>query len=234
MEFDVKKNIEVWEQVFKNQEWGKYPPVPLIRFIAKNYYNIPERDNIRILELGCGTGANLWYLAREGFMVYGLEGSRTAVDILRKRFKEEKLEDRIAKILVGDYLELLDEFPDNYFDCIIDIESLSCNPFPCAEKAIIKAFNKLKLNGKMLSISFAKDTWGLTDADEVDYHAVLPKEGPMKDKGLTRYLTYDDIFKLYKTESTQIDFIERQDYWYDYPDKTKVVSEWIIAVRKVK
>ncbi len=82
-----KENLKIWENIFQNKEWGKYPPIPLVRFVAKNFYNVPNRKEIKILELGFGTGANLWYLAREGFSVYGIEGSKTAVEKAIKRFK---------------------------------------------------------------------------------------------------------------------------------------------------
>lgn len=57
----------VWDKICENQQWGKYPAESLIRFVARNYYQSKERSNVSILELGCGPGGNLWYLAREGF-----------------------------------------------------------------------------------------------------------------------------------------------------------------------
>ena len=42
----------VWEDVFQNQEWGKYPHESLIRFVAKYFYT-GQRGNTRLLEVGC-------------------------------------------------------------------------------------------------------------------------------------------------------------------------------------
>lgn len=33
-----------WETVHSTQEWGMYPTEHVIRFIARNYYNVPERE----------------------------------------------------------------------------------------------------------------------------------------------------------------------------------------------
>ena len=42
-----------WENIYKSQEWGKYPPESIVRFIARNYYK-EIRENIKILDFGCG------------------------------------------------------------------------------------------------------------------------------------------------------------------------------------
>lgn len=224
------ENLGVWEEVFRNKEWGKYPPIPLVRFIARNYYNTPDRSKIKVLELGAGTGANLWYLAREGFTVYAIEYSKTGIEKIKQRLRQEGLEDRLADIVQGDYFEVLDNFPDEFFDVIIDIESLYCNNFSKTRAIIEKAVNKLKPDGRFFSITFADGTMGLEGGEEIDYHMVVPKYGPLAGLGPQRYTTKEDIDKLYKHENTDIEFIHREDYYYT--DK-EVIKQWIISVRKI-
>jgi SAM-dependent methyltransferase len=221
-------NLEIWEKIFLENEWGKYPSVPVIRFIARNFYKVKDRKNIKILEIGSGTGANLWFCGREGFSVIALEGSQTAVDRMENRFKEENLTDCLLDSKVGNYLYTLDEIDDNSIDAIIDSESLYCNSFNNSKKIIKKCFDKLKDNGVMMSLTFCEGTWGF-DEEEVDYHAILPLKGPMANKGFTRYCTKEDIDKLYKLENSVIEKVERQEYYYS---EESVVKEWIIEIRK--
>ena len=68
-----------WEQIFSSREWGKYPPEHVIRFIARSFYGVPDRKEVRLLEPGCGPGANIWFMAREGFTVSGIDGSATSI-----------------------------------------------------------------------------------------------------------------------------------------------------------
>lgn len=98
---------EEWETVHSTQEWGMYPTEHVIRFIARNYYNVPERGKIKILDFGCGTGAHTWYLAREGFDAYAFDGSESAIRRAKERFAKERLS---ADFKVLDALEA--DYPD--------------------------------------------------------------------------------------------------------------------------
>jgi 2-polyprenyl-3-methyl-5-hydroxy-6-metoxy-1,4-benzoquinol methylase len=79
----------VWEQIFASRPWGKYPPEHAVRFVDRNFYRIPDRANTRLLEIGCGPGANIWFMAREGFGVSGIDGSRTAIKLAGERLAVE-------------------------------------------------------------------------------------------------------------------------------------------------
>ena len=69
---------EIWNKIFTQKEWGRYPSENLIKFIAKNFYHL-KRSEINILEIGCGPGANIWYLSREGFISHGIDISSVAI-----------------------------------------------------------------------------------------------------------------------------------------------------------
>jgi len=225
----INKNLEIWEDIFCNNEWGKYPPISVIKFIAKNYYKVSNRKEIKILEIGSGTGANLWYIAREGFTVYAIDGSETACERFNKRMMDEKLDHMIGDIKVGDYHTMLHDFDDNFFDAIIDVESLYCNSFNKSKEIIQTAFSKLKKNGMLFSMTFCEGTYGVC-GDEIDYHAVLPKTGPMAEKGFTRYVSRTDIDKLYKLENNIITKIEMQEL---HLENNESIKEWLIELKKV-
>ncbi|MDD5456776.1 MAG: class I SAM-dependent methyltransferase [Candidatus Margulisbacteria bacterium] len=221
----MEDNLSVWEGIFSQRQWGKYPAVPLIRTIV-SFFRDKDRNNSRILELGSGPGAHLWYLAREGFKVYGIEGSPSAVKQSIERFTEEGLAARIGQIIAGDYSSI--PFEDNFFDAVIDMESLYCNSFTKSRQIIELAFQKLKPGGLFFSQTFADGTWGI-EGQEIDYHAFVPIEGPMAQMGFTRYTTYDDIEKLYKLPQNKIVNIERYDRNLM---NGKAIKEWAIELHK--
>jgi len=221
-------NLDIWEKIFRNKEWDKYPPIPLIKFIAKNFYNVPDRKNIKILEIGSGPGANIWYMAREGFTVYGIDGSKTACENAKKKLLNDNLKNNIGSIATGDYHNLLNNFENGYFDAIIDVESLYCNSLTKSKEIIELAFKKLKSNGVFYSQTFANGTWGF-DGDLDKDSGLYPIEGPLANTGFVRPVTKENITDLYKLENNSITLIERVDQLLQ---NKKVIKEWIIELKK--
>jgi SAM-dependent methyltransferase len=140
-----------WEKVFRSQEWGKYPPEELVRFIARTFSRCPDRRAIRILDLGCGTGAATWYLAREGFSAFGIDGSKTAIELARARFKTEHLK---ADFSVGDFVRL--DYPNAFFDCVIDIAAIQHNRMPAAARIVSEIRRILKPGGRLFSMLISR------------------------------------------------------------------------------
>jgi len=118
-----------WEKIFRSRAWGKYPPEELIRFIARNYYKVPDRKQIKILDVGCGAGAAVWYIAREGFSAYGIDGSDTAIKIAKERFAKEGLK---GSFKVGDIISL--DYTKEYFNCVVDVCAIQHNKTEAVKK----------------------------------------------------------------------------------------------------
>ena len=100
----------IWEKEIYGQgrQLGRYPYDAVVSFVFRYAPRDRERSAVRILEIGCGAGNNLWFAAREGFSVTGIDGSATAIDYARKRFAEEGLS---GDLRVGDFTAL--PFEDN-------------------------------------------------------------------------------------------------------------------------
>ena len=98
----MKSFDETWEEIHASQEWGKYPSEPVIRFVARNFYN-KDRKSVKILDFGCGGGSHTWYLAKEKFDTYAFDGSKSAVKKVKNRLDQENLH---ADLRVSDALEL--------------------------------------------------------------------------------------------------------------------------------
>lgn len=149
----MKKSFNnVWEDIHKNQEWGKYPPEHIVRFIARNYYN-SKREDIKILDFGCGAGANTWFLAREGFDVYAFDGSASAVEKTREYLNKNGV---TANLEVKDALQL--SYNNDFFDCVIDSACICCNELSDKKIMYKEVYDILKCGGKLISTCFTSNT----------------------------------------------------------------------------
>lgn len=185
----------LWDSVFADREWGKYPPEDLIRFIARNFYRRPDRRDVKILELGCGPGANIWYLAREGFAAFGIDGSKVAIERATARLAGDRL---AASLTIGDINDINRIYHGQTFDAVIDVGCLVC--FTAAGQAgvIGQVHNLLKPGGRVFSRLFARGSWGDGLGVEVEpgtFDAITA--GPLAGVGRVRFCTPDGARRLF-------------------------------------
>jgi SAM-dependent methyltransferase len=69
----------------------------------------------KALDIGCGTGDNALWLARQGFAVTGIDSAEKAVDLALQKSEKNKLQ---ADFFVRDILH--DEIPGNPYDFAFD------------------------------------------------------------------------------------------------------------------
>jgi SAM-dependent methyltransferase len=150
---------------------------------------------VRILELGCGPGANLWYLAREGFSAAGIDGSGTAIRQASERLALESLD---AELVVGDFTSLLDYFEPASVDAVIDIAAIQHNSREAANAALRGAFEVLKPGAPIFSKLVAAGSWGDGLGREIGPRTFTDIDaGPLVGAGLTRFSTREDVDALF-------------------------------------
>ncbi len=223
MKNELKSWDPIWETVFKDNEWGKYPGENLIQFIARNFYK-RERENISLLEIGCGPGANIWFMARERFNVVGIDGSETAISKAKERLQQENLN---AQLVVGDIVKM--PFDDNLFDGIIDNECLYANNEQNTLLILSEISRLLKSNGLFYSRSFSEDMFigSRLQNDAFEFSNIT--EGPLSGKGFVRLMDKNKIQTLYSKYFNIISIDKLEYTQYNGSQKT---SEYIIVCQK--
>jgi SAM-dependent methyltransferase len=140
--------VDQWDRVYMSKGMAQYPDNMLIRFVARYYYDAPNRKEIKFLDVGSGAGASTWYLSREGFSVAAIDKSRVAIERLKERLVKDNLE---AFIGCGDISKL--EFKPDYFDAVIDISSLCYIPYESIAEVMKSLHKVLKPGGKIFSLT---------------------------------------------------------------------------------
>ncbi|WP_167772872.1 class I SAM-dependent methyltransferase [Ramlibacter humi] len=183
----------VWEQVYRERAWGRYPGEDVVRFAMGHYGRAAPRAGVRMLEVGCGTGANLWFLAREGFSVTGLDRSDTAVRLCGERLDAECPGWRQAggEVRTGDLLRLPD--PDASFDAVIDVVAICYSGFDEAAQAYRELARVTKPGGRLFSRTFARGCWGEGTGEPAGRGMWACGEGPLKGYGATRFTAREEV-----------------------------------------
>jgi SAM-dependent methyltransferase len=124
--------IEHWQMRYAAGHSQRYPWDMVVSFLM----SLPRRlgrpaETISVLELGCGTGANLWAAAREGFRATGIDASASAIETGLDFLRREGVE---ADLRVADFTAL--PFADGSFDAVIDRSALNCATYPEIERAM--------------------------------------------------------------------------------------------------
>ena len=216
----------VWERIFESKEWGKYPPEHVVRFVARNFYGASDRRDIRLLEIGCGPGANVWFMAREGFTVSGIDGSSTAIGQARQRLGQEGI---TADLRAGDFAQL--PWPDQSFDGVLENVSLYTNPWAAIQRALGEVHRVLKPGAPFQASFFTDRTWGYGLGEMVESDGFIElHEGPLANKGFCFFLKRSRIADLFRDFSDAN--VERISWTMD--GEQHLIEQFVITCRKSK
>jgi len=180
------------------------------------------------MEVGFGSGPNLWFAAREGFKVAGVEGSSSAVNFALERFKCEGLS---GDLRVGDFTSL--PFDDDSFDLVIDRESLCCVGAEAQKQAVAEIYRCLRKGGRFLHNAYG------------DSHSSM-RAGELGPDGLINNITHGSLVgvgQLHFTSRSEINErfadgwsllqVQRRE-WIDMLGVSDDIhAEWIVIAEKI-
>ena len=229
----VDKNITfdpVWERkYFDNPEYRNYYPYDVIvSFIYHHTNKKTDRREIKILEIGCGTGNNLWFAAREGYSTYGLDGSKTAIDFARQRFDQEKLN---GDFIVGDMTNL--PYEDSFFDLVFDRAAMTLVPKKSVLKTVSEVNRVLRPGGVFFCTPFSDHDSSCYREEDDDGLVRDIEVGTILGGSQTGFYSAAEIRKMFISNwcLESMLYVEKQEMLN--PERT-VTAEWNIAAVKPK
>lgn len=220
---------DYWEDLFASRQgWGAYPPEELVRFMARNF-GTAVPDTMRVLEIGCGPGPNLWYLLREGYRVAGIDISSTALKMARARIEAESLPagPEHFDLRVGDFVDL--PWADESFEAVIEIAALYANPLDEIRKAISEIRRCLKPRGLFFGKLFGEQTTGSDSGVEIEPGTRRnPDRGPCAGNAVAHFFRQEELKKLFiEFSRVDIDYVLRTDKGGEIK-----VQHWLVTAMK--
>lgn len=217
---------KIWEKEYRNPKLVTRHDKPQSFFLSFLKYLKKEEEvdlkNLKVLDLGSGTGRNANYLAKKGTQVVGMEISDIAIGLARERTKDLGADVKYLNHNIG----LKYPFGDEKFDLIIDITS--SNSLDEKERKIyLEEVNRvLKKDGIFFVRTLCKD--GDKNAKYLLKHNpgaegdtyIMPGTGLTervfsKEDFIETYSKYFKILRMEKTESypTVDDRVYKRKFW---------------------
>lgn len=216
----------IWEETFRKRDWGRYPNEELVRFVARNFAGVPDRSQVKILEIGCASANNVWFMAREGYSAFGIDGSSTVIERGRVRLAGESV---TADLRVGDATRLGEVYSEGTFDAVIDVGCLQCNRLGDVRDIVRQMGRLCKPGGKVFSLIVADDAIGNGRGTFVEPGTFSDiTVGPLRGTGLNHFFSASEIQDVFSPFAPlAIEYVSRS-----YENRDQVYKTWVVTGAK--
>jgi len=214
-----------WDECYAvNSHMSIWPWSDLVSYVMR--YARPDGPDYRVLELGCGMGANIPFFTHLNVDYHALDGSPTAVSLLHKRYPA-----LARNIQVADFTKNIPI--EGSFDLVVDRASLTHNNSEAIRRTIGMIYNILKPGGKFIGIdwfSTEHSDYKLGEQAEDPYTRRKIVEGQFAGTGRVHFSDKQhllDLFTKFNIESLEHKMIRKE-----IPQQNHLLAHWNIAVKK--
>lgn len=136
-----------WENQYRNNnQMSIWPWSDLVSYIYR-YTEMSKQSNLKVLELGCGAGANIRLFQELGADYYAIDGSAAIITMLQEKFPLYA-----NRLVVGDFTK---EIPfREVFDVIVDRASVTHNTTNDIRNVISLIKKHLSTEGQFVGIDW--------------------------------------------------------------------------------
>ena len=201
-----------------------WPWSDLVSYVMR--YAKPAGKQTKILELGCGAGANIPFFLEQGFKYYGIEGSNTIINKLKRKFP------KIKNNLIADDFTKQIQFKEK-FDLVVDRAALTHNNTDGIKNCLELVYDKMKKNSMYIGID-----WFSTKHH--DYSNFVKKldtysrtgysNGSFVNVGTVNFTNKPQLLKLFN--NFEILVLEHKVTTKEIPEK-KISAAWNFVARKI-
>jgi SAM-dependent methyltransferase len=175
---------QAWDEIFKRDGRVFQEPHPDIPPAAQRWR---EQGRQRVLDLGCGSGRHVVYLAQNGFKVWGLDNSPRGLALTQQWLSEKGL---VADLRLGDMTARL-PYADDFFDAVISVQVIHHARAATIRHIVQEVERVLKQDGFVFISVPRLRNQGL-EFEQVEPNTFVPLDGP--EKGLPHhYFTPEEL-----------------------------------------
>jgi SAM-dependent methyltransferase len=132
MNNDKNNNHNRWDDIYRKPEEYQYYDLNDIHPDMCKVADYFKKQGVeKVLDVGCGIGSNMLFLARLGFTLTGIDSSPNAINRLNRIIKKT---DIAGKAVVANFQDL--PFPSQVFDAVISVQTINHGKEDEVRKAI--------------------------------------------------------------------------------------------------
>ena len=215
-----------WNQVYDDgKALNEFPFMDLVSFYFNRFKD--NTSKLNILEVGCGAGNNLEFLAQKGHNVYGLDANEKVIEHTKQKFSKKNLS---GNFIVSKFTDL--PYDENFFDLIINRAAICHTDIQNANIAMNECNRVIDSNGIFYSTFFSN--FNTFKANKIDFGFYDSFEEGFHNIGALKFYNIFEITKLFEKNNFNI----KNLYLSDKKDMTEIPvqihSEWIIHANKNK
>ncbi|MBF0549490.1 MAG: class I SAM-dependent methyltransferase [Deltaproteobacteria bacterium] len=218
-----------WEEAIygKGRHLNRYPYDSVVSFVFNYRPQEKSREATKILEVGCGAGNNLWFAAREGFLVTGIDGSASAIAYAQQRFKQEGL---CGDLRVGDFTAL--PFESDSFDLVVDRCAITHTGWSSGQKAVAEIHRVLRNGGRFHFNAFSErhSSYG-SGRPGPDDVTIDISAGTLVGVGQTCFYSRRAIYELFADGWNLLSLQHLEDVEMIQP-QFLVLAQWLVIAEK--
>lgn len=210
--------MPTWDELFRQDEFRWREPHPQVVDFSKL---LKERGARRVLDLGCGAGRHLVYLARESFETFGIDISPTGLEHAAQWLAEQGLQ---AELKESDVAAI--PYPDAFFDGVISIHVIYHGTLNHMRRAIFEVHRTLRAGGLAFLTFQSRRSYRYGRGKELEPHTFVPDSGddagvPHHYSDRTELKDALDVFAILK-----IELVERVN------EESYRSSHWEVLIEK--
>src|SRR3989344_1092611 len=212
-----------WEQTYKDsKQMSVWTWSDVVSYVMRYAYS--TKKEFRVLELGFGAGANIHFFLSLVYKYYGIDGSSTIVNKLKKKCLQIK-----KNLVIGDFIKHI-QFNER-FDLIVDRSAITHNTTEGIKQSLELVYEKMKSNAKYIGIDWiSTDHSDYLKGTRIDKHTKIGyKMGQFANLGVVHFSNKSHLLNLFK--KFKILVLERKVVTMKIPEEKKFAGWNFVAMK---